>query len=223
MEAHFRHSSNSQWEGRKRASDTVWKSEKKILYLIFVDFFYLLVKRWPWAIFFRGLPVICRQNNILFIPLSVCAALYPWKQPGPVHHGNLHCHVASYPLIASPLVIGCSWLFTIFCDCFFYVCWNPCPFPTKLNLIVCHYTWEYLVKILDRGVLARLKTHWMFVNPVFCTNDLGATKLGVLMYNYWAVQWSWFAWVNSLCNLLCKKSQHHFLADFWGGVASHYV
>ena len=24
---------------------------------------------------------------------------------------------------------------------------------------------------------------------------------------YWAVQWSWFAWVNALCNLSCKKSQ----------------
>ena len=23
---------------------------------------------------------------------------------------------------------------------------------------------------------------------------------------YWAVQWSWFAWVNALCNILCKKS-----------------
>ena len=26
-------------------------------------------------------------------------------------------------------------------------------------------------------------------------------------YHYWAVQWSWFAQVNALCNLLCKKSQ----------------
>ena len=25
--------------------------------------------------------------------------------------------------------------------------------------------------------------------------------------NYWAVQWSWFAWVNALCNLSRKKSQ----------------
>ena len=24
---------------------------------------------------------------------------------------------------------------------------------------------------------------------------------------YWAVQWSWFAWVNALCNILCKKSR----------------
>ena len=24
---------------------------------------------------------------------------------------------------------------------------------------------------------------------------------------YWAVQWSWFARVNALCNLLCKKSR----------------
>ena len=26
------------------------------------------------------------------------------------------------------------------------------------------------------------------------------------MYHCWAVQWSWFAWVNALCNLSCKKS-----------------
>ena len=25
--------------------------------------------------------------------------------------------------------------------------------------------------------------------------------------SYWAVQWSWFAWVNALCNLSCKKLQ----------------
>ena len=25
--------------------------------------------------------------------------------------------------------------------------------------------------------------------------------------SYWAVQWSWFAWVNALCNLSYKKSQ----------------
>ena len=29
----------------------------------------------------------------------------------------------------------------------------------------------------------------------------------VLCRLYWAVQWSWFAWVNALCNLSCKKSQ----------------
>ena len=28
-----------------------------------------------------------------------------------------------------------------------------------------------------------------------------------LSSQYWAVQWSWFAWVNALCNLSRKKSQ----------------
>ena len=28
-----------------------------------------------------------------------------------------------------------------------------------------------------------------------------------LFLSYWAVQWSWFAWVNTLCNLSRKKSQ----------------
>ena len=40
---------------------------------------------------------------------------------------------------------------------------------------------------------------------------------------YWAIQQSWFARVNSLCNLSCKKSQKvtaHFQADFWVGIAS---
>ena len=39
---------------------------------------------------------------------------------------------------------------------------------------------------------------------------------------YWAIQRSWFARVNALCNLLQKKLWEvaaHFLADFWVGVA----
>ena len=44
--------------------------------------------------------------------------------------------------------------------------------------------------------------------------------------SYWAIQWSRFARVNALCNLLCKKLREvaaHFLADFWVGVASRCV
>ena len=40
---------------------------------------------------------------------------------------------------------------------------------------------------------------------------------------YWAIQRSWFARVNALCNLPRKKSREvaaHFRADFWVGVAS---
>ena len=38
---------------------------------------------------------------------------------------------------------------------------------------------------------------------------------------YWAIQRSWFARVNELCNLLSKKSREvaaHFRANFWVGV-----
>ena len=43
---------------------------------------------------------------------------------------------------------------------------------------------------------------------------------------YWAIQWSWFARVNALCNLSRKKLREvtaHFRADFCVGVASHCV
>ena len=43
---------------------------------------------------------------------------------------------------------------------------------------------------------------------------------------YWAIQRSWFARVNALCNLSRKKSREvaaHFRADFWVGVASRCV
>ena len=32
-------------------------------------------------------------------------------------------------------------------------------------------------------------------------------KTGIFLSSYWAVQWSWFARVNALCNLPCKKLQ----------------
>ena len=40
--------------------------------------------------------------------------------------------------------------------------------------------------------------------------------------NYWAIQRSWFAKMNALCNLSRKKSREvaaHFRGDFWVGVA----
>ena len=43
---------------------------------------------------------------------------------------------------------------------------------------------------------------------------------------YWAIQQSWFARVNALCNLSRKKSWEvaaYFWADFWVGVASRCV
>ena len=46
------------------------------------------------------------------------------------------------------------------------------------------------------------------------------------LFLYWAIQRSWFARVNALCNLWRKKSREvaaHFRADFWVGVASRCV
>ena len=50
--------------------------------------------------------------------------------------------------------------------------------------------------------------HGLFLPlPVFCQVSvkvfLEQTSKAV---SYWALQWSWFAPVNALCNLLCKKS-----------------
>ena len=48
----------------------------------------------------------------------------------------------------------------------------------------------------------------------------------VHVLEYWAIQRSWFARVNALCNLSCKKLREvaaHFRADFWVGVASRCV
>ena len=50
--------------------------------------------------------------------------------------------------------------------------------------------------------------------------------LQLLLFPYWAIQRSWFAGVNTLCNLSRKKSQEvaaHFRADFCVGVASRCV
>ena len=47
-----------------------------------------------------------------------------------------------------------------------------------------------------------------------------------ICFTYWAIQWSWFARVNVLCNLSRKKLREitaHFRADFWVGIASHCV
>ena len=57
------------------------------------------------------------------------------------------------------------------------------------------------------------------------TRTLGyAVVLLVLLYR--AIQQSWFARVNALCNLSAKKSREvavHFRANFWVGVASRCV
>ena len=59
-----------------------------------------------------------------------------------------------------------------------------------------------------------------------CTCILLEQKTGFLQMGfstYWAIQWSWFARVNALCNLSRKKSWEvaaHFRADFCVGVAS---
>ena len=52
-----------------------------------------------------------------------------------------------------------------------------------------------------------LKSHSGDTTPVICCThhlaDYVATYF--LALAYWVAQWSWFAWVNALCNLSCKK------------------
>ena len=43
----------------------------------------------------------------------------------------------------------------------------------------------------------------MYYDPLWTFSDLFA----LTSFGYWAVQWSWFAWVNALCNFSCKKSR----------------
>ena len=62
------------------------------------------------------------------------------------------------------------------------------PFAAKLGLIVHHHKPESCVKRLDccvHGHSDGSKLNCMFVSPIFfCTCDIFATKLGVLMYCY---------------------------------------
>ena len=60
--------------------------------------------------------------------------------------------------------------------------------------------------------------------PFWVLSALACKRTFIKMY--WAIQRSWFARVNALCNLLRKKSWEvavHFRADFWVGVASRCV
>ena len=60
------------------------------------------------------------------------------------------------------------------------------------------------------------------IYKTYTTDDQTKRSIGL----YWAIQRSWFARVNALCNLARKKSREvaaHFRADFWVGVASRCV
>ena len=68
-----------------------------------------------------------------------------------------------------------------------------------------------------------------------CTKSSNQIKSTFVIYNctwmkmflwHWAVQWSWFARVNALCNPLRKTSWEvaaSFLGNFWVGIVSHCV
>ena len=74
------------------------------------------------------------------------------------------------------------------------------------------HPWNLAVTVLSQSLLLAVGNH-----PLLCF-----TMLCCLLC--WAVQWSWFARVNALCNLSRKKrSQRHFLADFWVGGVSRCV
>ena len=49
-----------------------------------------------------------------------------------------------------------------------------------------------------------------------CSDIFWLYKPYTFLFNgYWVVQWSWFAWVNALCNLLCRSCER-LQHDFWG-------
>ena len=54
-----------------------------------------------------------------------------------------------------------------------------------------------------------LKSHSGDTTPVVCCTHHLADSVATyfLALAYWVVQWSWFARVNALCNLSCKKSR----------------
>ena len=43
-------------------------------------------------------------------------------------------------------------------------------------------------------------------SPLWSTKGSSWNK-ALVKFSYWAVQWSWFAQMNALCNLLCKKAR----------------
>ena len=84
---------------------------------------------------------------------------------------------------------------------------SPPPPPPRARF------WTQFVRVPVAGLVPE---HKMFMS------DLHRLAPGV----YWAIQLSWFARVNALCNLSRKKSREvaaHFRADFWVGVASRCV
>ena len=79
-------------------------------------------------------------------------------------------------------------------DCFNHIYWTADLFTTKFNWMVCHKL-EHLV--LNNGLsFSRSRSQWRFKTSLnlyhmylFCTTDLLAIKLDVLIYyHYWANQ-----------------------------------
>ena len=77
--------------------------------------------------------------------------------------------------------------------------------------------WNLLMGIVDHGSVLHYGLEEAFV-AVKLKVDIGEAASDVSVHErYWAIQRSWFARVNALCNLSCKKSREvaaHFRADF---------
>ena len=95
---------------------------------------------------------------------------------------------------------------------------------------ISHYCWLFSSDMAVKGlgcpfcrVLYSVNCRSVVPTPV--CRDRKLLSLCIVRV-YWAIQRSWFARVNALCNLSRKKSQEvaaHFRADFWVGVASRCV
>ena len=75
-------------------------------------------------------------------------------------------------------------------DCFYHICWTAGLFATKFNWTVHHHQSAEAFCIKIWLLFSRSRPHWRFktllnlyyVSYAFCTTDLFATKVGVLIY-----------------------------------------
>ena len=113
-------------------------------------------------------------------------------------------HTKTYPKNVDTFKISilfnslCVWIWLMITWLYFGITVSICP---------CIY--------LCYPCLRDLSREYVLNHSTFCNQTL-----------YWAIQRSWFARVNAVCNLSRKKSREvtaHFWADFWVGVASHCV
>ena len=124
-----------------------------------------------------------------------------------------------------PHITLCMCVCVCVCVCVrVHVCINLGLWCTRNTiLIILLYTIHFLGYRFS--VLPLICCHSFWARGVCCISFLQIWYIFNIT-NYWAIQWSWFARVNALCNRSRKMSREvaaHFWADFWVGVASRCV